>query len=125
MIASGVMRECALDDERLLAKCSDVCAAFEAASAADEIASIRSVYGSIVACKVLLDVDEKGAINPCTSLQMLNDDTKMTVEDSFMADDRRSLAALMIVDEMKRVMCVVVLGYCVELYILLLIEKGS
>ena len=109
MIASGVMRECALDDERLLAKCSDVCAAFEAASAADEIASIRSVYGSIVACKVLLDVDEKGAINPCTSLQMLNDDTKMTVEDSFMADDRRSLAALMIVDEMKRVMCVVVL----------------
>ena len=107
MIASGVMKECAappLDDERLDAKCSDVCAAFEEASTADEMASIRSVYGSIVACKVLLDVDEKGAINPCTSLQMLNDDTKMTVEDSFMADDMRPLAALVIVDEIKGVM---------------------
>jgi len=69
------------------------------------MASIRSVYGSAVACKVLpdvlLDVDENekgGFTNPCTSL--LND-TKMTaVEDSFMAD-KRSLAALVIVDEIK------------------------
>ena len=64
MIASGVMRECASLDERLLAKCSDVCEALEAASAADEMASIRSVYGSAIACKVLLDVGEKGETNP-------------------------------------------------------------
>jgi len=99
VIASGVMRCALLDDERLDAKCSDVCAAFEAASAADEMASIRSVYGSAVTCKVLLDVlldvDEKGETNPCTSLQMLNDAKMTAVEDSFMAyDDMRPLALI-------------------------------
>jgi len=68
------------------------------------MASIRSVYGSIVACKVLLDVDKKEGINPYTSLQMHNDAKMTAVEDSFMADDTVSCSNLIIIDEMKRVM---------------------